>query len=136
LPLEFKLSVIVNTSLAIQEVTDAVEQLRKAMITADGNVLAQLASDELSYGHSGGQMQNKQEFISSFTNGDSVFVTIEISNQSITIIGNTAIVRHTLFAETNDKGKGPGCVKISILLVWIKSAGQGWQLVARQAVRV
>ncbi|HVS92125.1 MAG TPA: nuclear transport factor 2 family protein [Mucilaginibacter sp.] len=125
-----------TNSIAIQEVSAAVEQLRKAMITADGVSLDQLASDELSYGHSGGQMQNKEEFISSFTNGDSVFLNIEISNQTVRIIGNTAIVRHILSAQTNDKGKGPGSVKISILLVWIKNEEQKWQLVARQAVRV
>ncbi|MBS1529733.1 MAG: nuclear transport factor 2 family protein [Bacteroidetes bacterium] len=120
---------------AIKEVADAVEQLRKAMISADGLKLDLLASNELSYGHSGGQIQNKQEFISSFTNGESVFVNIEISNQTIRIIHNTAIVRHTLSAETNDKGKGPGNVKISILLVWVKNDRQGWELVARQAVK-
>lgn len=121
---------------AIKEVTDAVEQLRNAMISADGIRLDQLASAELSYGHSGGQMQNKQEFISSFTSGESVFISIEISNQTICIIGNTAIVRHTLSAATNDKGKGPGNVNINILLVWIKNDEQVWQLVARQAVKV
>jgi len=125
-----------STSPTINEVSDAVETLRKAMISADGALLDQLASEELTYGHSGGQMQNKQEFMFSFTNGDSVFTDIEISNQSIRVIGNTAIVRHTLSASTNDKGKGPGSVKISILLVWIKNDEQAWQLVARQAVRV
>ena len=121
---------------AVKEVTDAVEQLRNAMISADGTRLDQLASSELTYGHSGGQMQNKQEFISSFTSGESIFVDIEISNQTVRVIGNTAIVRHILSAATNDKGKGPGSVKISILLVWIKNEEQIWQLVARQAVRV
>ena len=121
---------------AIKEVTDAVEQLRNAMISADGARLDQLASDELSYGHSGGQIQNKQEFISSFTRGESVFIHIEISNQTVRVIGNTAIVRHMLSAATNDKGKGPGRVNISILLVWIKNDEQVWQLVARQAVKV
>ena len=125
-----------SNSTAIKEVTDAVEQLRNAMISADGTGLDQLASDELSYGHSGGQMQNKQEFISSFTSGESVFINIEISNQTVRIIGNTAIVRHVLSAATNDKGKGPGSVKISILLVWIKNDERKWQLVARQAVKV
>ena len=121
---------------AINEVTNAVEQLRKAMISADGTMLDNLASSELTYGHSGGQIQNKPEFISSFTSGDSVFINIEISNQTVSIIGDTAIVRHTLSAATNDKGKGPGSVKISILLVWIKNDEEVWQLVARQAVRV
>lgn len=125
-----------SNSTAVKEVTDAVEQLRKAMISADGAVLDQLASDELTYGHSGGQMQNKQEFVFSFTNGDSVFLNIDISDQTIVVIDGTAIVRHTLSASTNDKGKGPGSVKISILLVWIKNDKQAWQLVARQAVRV
>ncbi len=123
-------------SIALKEVADAVEQLRKAMISADGAVLEQLASDELSYGHSNGNIQSKQEFISSFTSGESVFVSIEISGQKVQIIDNTAIVRHILSAETNDKGKGPGSVKISILLVWINDEEQGWKLVARQAVRV
>ena len=125
-----------SNSTAIKEVTAAIEQLRNAMISADGIQLDQLASHELTYGHSGGQMQNKQEFISSFTSGESVFVDIEISNQTVRVIGNTAIVRHILSAATNDKGKGPGSVKISILLVWIKNEEQIWQLVARQAVRV
>ena len=123
-------------SIALKEVADAVEQLRKAMISADGALLDQLASDELSYGHSNGNIQSKQEFISSFTSGESVFVSIEVSGQKVQIIGNTAIVRHILSAETNDKGKGPGSVKISILLVWIKNDEEGWKLVARQAVRV
>ena len=123
-------------SNAINQVAAAVEQLRKAMIAADGTMLDQLAHAELNYGHSGGQMQNKRAFIASFTSGDSVFVDIEITGQTVCIVGNTAIVRHTLSAATNDKGKGPGSVKISILLVWVSEDQHAWQLLARQAVRV
>jgi ketosteroid isomerase-like protein len=120
----------------VKEVSDAVEQLRKAMINADGALLDRLASFELSYGHSNGNIQNKQEFISSFTSGESVFLSIELSDQTVRVVNDTAIVRHLLLAETNDKGKGPGTVKISILLVWVKNDEGQWQLVARQAVRV
>ena len=123
-------------STDINEVTDAVEQLRKAMISADGAILNHLAADELTYGHSGGLMQNKPEFIHSFTSGESVFLDIELSNQTIRVVNDTAIVRHTLSANTNDKGKGPGTVKINILLVWIKNAEGEWKLLARQAIRV
>jgi len=126
----------VTDSIAIKQVAAAVEQLRKSMISADGAVLDQLAHDELTYGHSGGQLQNKLEFIASFTGGDSVFVDIEITGQTVRVVGNTAIVRHTLSASTNDKGKGPGSVKINILLVWVSNDHQAWQLLARQAVRV
>ena len=140
---QFILFAIMNTPaspapdlIAVNEVTAAVEQLRRAMISADGTVLAQLAHDELTYGHSGGQVQNKQAFIASFTSGDSVFVDIEITGQTVRIIGDTALARHTLSASTNDKGKGPGSVKISILLVWVRNDQHAWQLLARQAVRV
>lgn len=124
-----------NTN-SIKDVAAAVEQLRGAMISADSVILDKLASPELSYGHSGGLMQNKQEFIHSFTSGASVFVSIELSDQSIDIVDNTAIVRHILTAATNDKGKGPGSVKISILLVWVKNQAGEWKLLARQAVKV
>lgn len=121
---------------SIKEVTIAVERLREAMINADSVMLNKLASDQLSYGHSGGQLQNKQEFIHAFTSGASVFVSIKLNGQIIQVVNNTAIVRHILSAATNDKGKGPGTVKISILLVWIKNDAGEWQLLARQAVKV
>lgn len=124
------------TTQTVKEVSDAVEQLRQAMISADGALLDRLASFELSYGHSNGNIQNKQEFISSFTSGESVFLSIELSDQTVRVVNDTAIVRHLLLAETNDKGKGPATVKISILLVWVKNDEGQWQLVARQAVRV
>jgi len=120
---------------AEKEVAESVEQLRKAMISADSTTLSKLASTALSYGHSGGKIQNKAEFIKSFTSRASVFVSIDLTDQTIHVEGNTAIVRHILSAATNDTGKGPGTVKIAVLLVWVKSRG-GWQLLARQAVKV
>ena len=120
----------------INTVSDSVAQLRQAMLSADGEQLSSLAHEELTYGHSGGQIQNKQEFVDTFTSGASVFTSIDISDQTIRIAGDTAIVRHILKATTNDKGKGPGNVNISILLVWVKSENTSWQLLARQAVRV
>ncbi len=112
----------------------AVETLRKAMVDADSAKLSSLTSAQLSYGHSGGMVQNKQEFIHALTNGSSDFVTINLADQTVQIIGNTAIVRHVLTATTNDNGKA-GNVKLDILLVWIKFDVKGWQLVARQAVK-
>ncbi|RVU01281.1 nuclear transport factor 2 family protein [Mucilaginibacter limnophilus] len=117
------------------EIEKAVEVLRKAMITSDEASFNKLASDKLTYGHSGGKMQNKAQFIESFVSGASVFVSIDISEQQITIQDNTAIVRHILSAETNDKGKAPAPIKLHILLVWVKAASGHWQLLARQAVK-
>jgi len=118
-----------------KEVARAVERLRQVMISADSVTLDKIAADSLSYGHSSGKVQNKKEFIHSFTSGASVFTAVDFTGQTITISGNTAIVRHILSAATNDAGKGPGTVKLGVLLVWVKN-GKEWQLLARQAVKV
>lgn len=120
---------------AQKAVEEAVDQLRKLMLDPDSAKLAAIASDKLSYGHSSGKVQNKQEFIHSFTSGDSDFTTLEFTDQSITVSGNTAIVRHMLTGATNDKGKAPGTAKLLIMLVWQKQKQGGWVLLARQAVK-
>ena len=113
-------------------VANAVEALKKAMIDADKTALENLATDELSYGHSGGKVEDKAEFVRAIVSGESDFVTIDLTEQTIKIVGNNAIVRHKLFDKTNNKGQA-GTANIAILLVWQKQNGQ-WQLVARQAV--
>lgn len=115
-------------------VASAVEALRKAMIDPSKEILESLVSDKLSYGHSGGALDNKSVFIEKLVSGQSDFVTIDLTEQTIEVSDKTAIVRHTLTATTNDGGK-PGTVKIKVLLVWQKGKG-GWKLLARQAVKL
>jgi len=117
-----------------KEVSAAVEALRKAMVDPNKEALEKITLPELSYGHSSGVVQNQTEFIEALTSGKSDFVSIDLSEQSITIVNNTAVVRHFLSAVTNDGGK-PGQTKLSILLVWQKQKGD-WRLLARQAVKV
>jgi len=52
-----------------------------------------------------GVIQTKAEFIEALTNGKSDFVSIELSQQTVKLVGNTALVRHVLSAATNDGGK-------------------------------
>jgi hypothetical protein len=115
-------------------VADAVEKLRKAMIDGNKVELENIVSDKLSYGHSGGHVEGKAEFVEKIVSGKSDFVTIELKDQTINIIGKTAVVRHKLNATTNDNGK-PGEVHLAILLVFQKEHKQ-WKLLARQAVKL
>ncbi|WP_218508945.1 nuclear transport factor 2 family protein [Variovorax sp. dw_308] len=116
-----------------QAVAAAAEKLRVAMIDPTPAALNALVADDLSYGHSGGKVDTKTSFMADLMSGASDFVTIAITEQTIKIVGNNAIVRHTLTADTNDGGK-PGKVAIKILGVWQKQGGD-WKLLARQAVR-
>lgn len=115
-------------------VAAAVEKLRLAMIDADKISLERLVADKLSYGHSGGHIDDKKEFVEKIVSGKSDFVTIDLEEQTIVVCGKTAIVRHIMKAKTNDNGK-PGTVHLRILLVWQKQGGK-WKLLARQAVKV
>jgi ketosteroid isomerase-like protein len=104
------------------------------MISGNEAELRAVSSEKLSYGHSGGLVENQQQFVEKFKTGASDFVTIELKNQTITISGNTAIVRHELHATTNDNNK-PGEVHLRVMLVFQKQAKE-WKLLGRQAVKI
>ncbi|MFJ9449190.1 MULTISPECIES: nuclear transport factor 2 family protein [unclassified Herbaspirillum] len=117
-----------------QAVATAVEKLRVAMTSQiDRGALDALTEEQLSYGHSNGVVQTKAEFIGQLVSGESTFVKIDLTAQTVNVQENVAVVRHTLTAATNDSGK-PGNVSLKILMVWKKTGGQ-WRLLARQAVR-
>ena len=119
---------------ATAAVTALVERLRLAMISPSASALADLFADDLSYGHSDGKLDTKASISGSLLDGSSDFTTIDISEQTVSVNGDVAIVRHRLVADTNDSGR-PGHVKLKILLVWQRQDGE-WHLLARQAVRV
>lgn len=123
------------TATSQADVAAAAERLRVTMVDPSGTALNELTAADLSYGHSGGRVDTQASFIADLLNGNSDFVNIVITEQTIKVVdANTAIVRHSLAADTNDSGK-PGKVSLKILGVWQKQGGQ-WKLLARQAVRV
>jgi ketosteroid isomerase-like protein len=115
-------------------VSEAVGQLKQAMISGDSLALNSIASDKLSYGHSSGYVEGKQEFVQKIASSKSDFVTIGLKDQTISVSGNVAIVRHILDATTNDGGK-PGEVHLRIMLVFQKE-GKHWKLLGRQALKM
>ena len=112
----------------------AAETLRALMVDPVKQQLENLLEDSLSYGHSSGHIDTKQQFIEKLTSGKSDFVSIYITNQTVQVYKNTGIVRHDLTGVTNDGGKASN-VKLHVLTVWIKR-GNWWLLVARQAIKI
>lgn len=130
----FMTNIGISQSKEAVAVQNSVEQLKKAMIDADKAALEKLTADDLSYGHSSGRVENKTEFIESLVSGKSDFLTMDLTNQTVKVSGNTAIVRHNLSGNINDGGT-PGTVKLFVMLVWVKQ-GKQWKLLGRQAVRL
>jgi ketosteroid isomerase-like protein len=120
---------------ATAAVTTAVEKLRVAMVTPNEAALKALVADDLSYGHSDGHLNTKDVFISDLMTGVSHFLSIELTEQTVRVVGDCAIVRHILSGATHDQGKPEGTVKLKVLMVWQNQGGE-WKLLARQAVRI
>ena len=115
-------------------VAAAVDSLNKGIVDPEKNLLENITSEGLSYGHSGGKVQNKAEFVDDLLNGPFDFQTVNTANQTIKVTGDNAIVRHTFTAKATNAGV-PLDLNIGNLLVWRKENGQ-WKLLARQAFKV
>ena len=115
-------------------VAQAIESLRKAMFARDVKQFEALISENVSYGHSAGRIENKKEFITAALANKSVMKSLEFTDQTIKVTGDKAIVRNTYNGVSELDGK-TNTTKIGVLLVWNKEAGT-WRLYARLAYRL
>lgn len=123
-----------TAAAGVNEVNAVVDRLRTAMLTGNKEELESVLADDLTYGHSGGKIENKADFVDAITTRKSDFKTITFSKQTVTVQEDIAIVRHLLTADTNDGGK-PAHINLGIVLV-LRKTGQDWKLIARRAFHV
>jgi ketosteroid isomerase-like protein len=118
-----------------KEVAAAVEQFRTGIINADRTLLESIFADKLVYGHSSGKVQNKAECIEEIVSlQPNDYLTITLTDQTITVSGETAVVRHIYSSDFTSKGVR-GSLRIGNVLVWQKQDGK-WKLLARQAYKL
>lgn len=118
----------------VKEVEETVSALRQAILDGDSAKLDQLTDSGLTYGHSLGKLENKQQFIHALASGESDFKTLELTDQTIVIRGKTAVVRHKLAADIKEGDKFNN-VKLAVMMVWVKD-DKHWKLLGRQAIRL
>ena len=117
-----------------KEIEETVAAFRQAILDGDSTKLDQLTDSGLTYGHSLGKLENKQQFIHALASGESDFKTLELSEQTIVVRGKTAVVRHKLAADIKEGDKF-NSVKLAVMMVWIKD-DKHWKLLGRQAIRL
>ena len=117
-----------------KEVEASVESLNNSMISKNKQVMEKLVSNDVSYGHSTGAVQNKTEFMNDIMNGVVKFTAFVAENQKISLTDDLAIVRNTSSIVGN-RGDAPLNLKIGILMVW-KKQGDHWELIARQGYKL
>jgi uncharacterized protein DUF4440 len=111
-------------------VTEKVDILRKATLEADKAKLEQLTSAQLSYGHSGGRVETKEQFITGVMTRKQVVKSLAFPELKVAVAGNAAIARHIWLSESELDGKTT-TTRIGVLQVWQKQDGD-WKLLARQ----
>lgn len=112
----------------------AVEAFRVAMLNADANAVKELASDALSFGHSNGVVQTREEFINVLVEKKEIFNSIHQIDHHNVVVNDFGIARHIFDADITFEGK-PLLVKLGMLQVW-KNEGGNWKMLARQAYRL
>lgn len=116
-------------------VAATVEKLKTAIISANEAELKKLTSSSLSYGHSNGLLEDQKEFIRALVSEESKFTKMDLTDQTVSVSGDVALVRHKLFGDTHNKGKDPAQVKLGVFMVFQKSKGN-WVLLGRQAFKL
>ena len=116
------------------EIEAAVEGLRQALIRADGAALNTYMHPSLSFGHSDGLIQTREEFVRAIASGSEVFNSLKLTQHDNRVVGDMAIARHRFVADVTIQGKDLS-VDLGELQVWRRTEGL-WRLFARQAFAV
>lgn len=121
------------TSSDEMAVAEAVDKLTQAMWHKDIASLNALTAENLTYGHSSGNIQDKKAFIADIETGKSAFKELKMLNQKITMSGDVALVRNHFSAQAINSGKLTP-TEIENFQIWQKQNGT-WLLIGRQAFR-
>ena len=115
-------------------VAQGVETLRKALLEADRTKLEQVAAKDISYGHSDGRVETKEQFIHGVMTRKQTVKSLAFPELKIAVVGNAAIARHIYLSDSELEGKAT-TTRIGALQVWQKQDG-AWKLLARQGFRL
>jgi uncharacterized protein DUF4440 len=124
-------------SSAEKDVLTAQDGLKEAMLKKDRAALEKVFHPDLTYSHSSAKVETKAQAIANMMDGLG-WEAIDLSDTTVRLQGNVAILNGKAdFHERKKDALGKPTtvvIKLLILTVWVKGP-QGWQLIARQAVR-
>ena len=112
----------------------SIETLREGILKADKTKLDRVAASQISYGHSDGRVQNKQEFIDGVMTRKQTQKSLTFPELKAFVVGDMAVARHIYLGESELNGKQT-TTRIGALQVWQRQDG-AWKLVARQGFKL
>jgi len=123
--------VFAQDTVQLKKVT---ELFNNALLKKDTNLIKQLVHKQISYGHSNGWLQTKQDLITDFATGKIEYTKIEEGEKSFTKTKQAIAVRNISKVEGVVNGY-VFSMSLQVLQVW-KKVKKNWVLLARQSVKV
>lgn len=114
---------------------ESMQKLENALLQKDEMTLQSLLHKELSFGHSNGWIQSKNDIMNDFKSGKLTYNKFENNSSGIVNIGKKyATVKTNTNAEGNVNGTAFK-LTLHVMQFWIKTK-KGWQLIARQSAKL
>lgn len=104
---------------------------KTAVLAGDKGTLDKLMAADISYTHSSGKTQTKEEFIQDATGGGTVYKSIEFENTKVRQYGNVAVITHSAVITTVQTGTS----HLYLTEVWVREGGR-WQMASRLATKL
>ena len=112
----------------------AIETLREGVLKQDKAKLDQVTASQISYGHSDGRVETKEQFINGVMTRKQTVKSLTFPELKVFAAGDVAVARHIYLGESELDGKQT-TTRIGALQIWQKQDG-AWKLLARQGFRL
>lgn len=119
---------------AEEKLAATLKSFHQALVIGNTVSLNQQTDKALSYGHSNGWVENKNEMIKNLETGYTKYYSIKEDSLNVVINGNLAHARFVGDYTVSLNGGSSVTFRLKVLEVWVKK-GKRWLLFARQAVR-
>jgi len=117
-----------------EEVRAADARRIAAVVDGDAGALSSLLSEDLTYTHTTGQVENKEQFLAGITSGKLDYQSIQPSEVQVRVYGDAVVMTGRAEVKVNAQGKDLA-LALRFTSVWVKGDG-GWRMAAWQSTRL
>lgn len=116
------------------KLTQTLKEFHQALVKKNTVSINQQTDRALTYGHSNGWVETKNEIIKNLESGYIAYQSYKEDSISISLNGNVASARFIADINATLKNKA-AAYHLKVLEVWLKK-GNRWVLFARQAIKI
>lgn len=121
-------------SKAEQQIADLEDRRFEAMVAKDVDFLRNVLSDQVTYSHSNGLVENKKEHLQNVGSGSIEYLSMTLEKSNIRVFKKTAVNNGVILVKGRYKGTVFD-IRLGFTDVYVKSKRQ-WKLLAWQSVKL